>query len=528
MAPWADEIVKDFATYAETSPSGTGIKLFCIGELPTEKTGTRRPFETGVVEIYHHGRFFAVTGHIWPIAPSLVNACQSQLSDLWLRICPNRKPRPGSRGPPAATLALASDEEILRRAHRAKNGLKFTRLWNGDTDGFTSQSEADLSLCSILAFWCGPDADAIDRLFRQSGLMRDKWEREDYRSETIRKAIEGCNEFFNWNRTKMIGPQFSSNGAGAKRRNRRGLLVGDPSVPDLRESSGRTDIANARRLVLRHGDNLHWCDQWGKWLIWDDRRWAIDRELRVEALAKEIADEIWREVGRRLPELEASEHLELIRFARTTNSARGITNMLALARSEPGVPVCPEQLDRYPWLFNCPNGTIDLKTGQIKSHNRNDYLTKLCPHEYLPGAEGECPIWETTLDQILCGNHELVGFARRLFGSALIGEVVEHILPILWGAGSNGKTLIVETLQEALGDDYATKATADLLMASKGDRHPTEKADLFGKRLVMCVETDQGRHLAESVVKELTGGDTVKARRMRRISGHSGPRTRSS
>jgi hypothetical protein len=334
VAPWAEQIVADFATYAEISPSGTGIKLFCVGNLPTEKTGTRRPYKTGVVEMYHHGRFFAVTGQIRPDVPSAVEDCQSQLLDLWSRIRPNLKHHGGSRGPPASTPTRADDNEILRRAQQAKNGSKVTRLWNGNIDGFASQSEGDLSLCSILAFWCGPDADAIDRLFRQSGLIRDKWEREDYRNETIAKAIDGCNEFFNWDQTKMFGHQFSSNGAGAKRRNRRGLLVGDPSVADLLESSGRTDIANARRLVSRHGDNMHWCDQWGKWLIWDDRRWAIDRELRVEALAKEIADEIWREVGRRLPELEASEHLELIRFARTTNSARGITNMLALARSE--------------------------------------------------------------------------------------------------------------------------------------------------------------------------------------------------
>ncbi len=247
VVPWAEQVVTEFGTYAETSPSGTGIKLFCIGKLPTEKTGTRRPFETGVVEIYHHGRFFAITGQIQPGVPSAVMDCQSQLSDLWERIRPKRKPRGGIRGPPARRALSSSVEEVVRRAEQAKNGSKFTQLWNGVIDGFTSHSEADMSLCSMLAFWCGPNAEAIDQLFRQSGLMRDKWEREDYRTETIRKAIDGCSEFFTWDRTKMIGLRFSSNGDAAKCSNRGGLVVGERAerLPQVQLPGGDTTIISA-------------------------------------------------------------------------------------------------------------------------------------------------------------------------------------------------------------------------------------------------------------------------------------------
>ena len=109
----------------------------------------------------------------------------------------------------------------------------------------------------------------------------------------------------------------------------------------------------------------------------------------------------------------------------------------------------------------------------------------------------------------------MVRFLQRLFGSALVGQVIEHVLPILWGKGANGKSVLVETMLHVFGPDYGCKAASDLLLAKRIDSHPTERADLHGKRLVACVETDENRRLAEGLVKELTGGDTIKARRMR-------------
>jgi hypothetical protein len=125
-----------------------------------------------------------------------------------------------------------------------------------------------------------------------------------------------------------------------------------------------------------------------------------------------------------------------------------------------------------------------------------------------------CPRWRTALDAILAGDAKMVQFVCRLFGAALAGEVIDHVLPILHGSGSNGKSLLTETMLEVFGD-YADKASSDLLLVKHGESHPTEKADLFGKRLVFAVETDEGRRLSESLTKELTGGDTIKARRMR-------------
>ena len=300
-----------------------------------------------------------------------------------------------------------------------------------------------------------------------------------------------------------------------KREPRPKPIVGEIHSVDLKQESGRTDRANAQRLAARFGDSLRWCEPWGKWLWWDGKRWKADNERKADCAAKEVSDEVWQEVAKILPDVGGDVSIELVRFAKATASARGIQNMLALTRSEPGIAVLPEQLDSDPYLFNCRNGVIDLKTATLKPHDRKLLLTKLSPIEFPESAEGDwCPIWEESLEKILGDDPEVVRFVRRLLGSAMVGEVIEHILPIWHGIGSNGKSLVTETCIEAFGE-YGDKASSDLLLVKQGTAHPTEKADLHGKRLVFAVETDDGRRLSEALAKELTGGDTIKARRMR-------------
>jgi len=197
--------------------------------------------------------------------------------------------------------------------------------------------------------------------------------------------------------------------------------------------------------------------------------------------------------------------------ARYSNSKNGIRNMTAMAKSE--LAIGPEELDTDPWLFNVENGTINLRTGEIREHRREDFVTKLAPVAFDPDAD--CPLWRQFLQTIFNGSEELVGYIQRLAGYCLTGVTEEHILPFLHGTGANGKSTLVETILKLMGPDYSMKAAPDLLMAKRGESHPTDRADLFGKRFVACVETEEGRRLAEALTKELTGGDRVRARRMR-------------
>lgn len=277
-------------------------------------------------------------------------------------------------------------------------------------------------------------------------------------------------------------------------------------------ADGRTDKANARRMADMHGETVSWCEPHGKWLIWCGTHHIVDQQRAVRQKATDVVEQVW---------LEASEHIreqgskDLLAFAKYTASAKGINAMLELFKDEPGIPIMPSRLDSDPWFFNCENGTVDLKTGKRLDHNRLNFITKLCPLQYIITGSAKCELWQKSINLIFGGNANLIGYFRRLCGYALVGEVTEHILPILHGVGSNGKSLVMETLLDVFGPDYAGKASTELLLESNGNQHPTSKAALHGKRLIVCNESDSHRRLAEATVKELSGGDTITARRMR-------------
>ena len=285
---------------------------------------------------------------------------------------------------------------------------------------------------------------------------------------------------------------------------RRARSAGRLQAETIANPEQQTDIAAARRFVELHGDRVRFCHPWRKWLVWDSRRWKLDDDGGVMRLAKSLADPVWQE-ARQTGDSAA------LRFAARTASDRGIKALLALAASD--VPIQPADMDGNGWLLNCPNGTLNLRTGTLRDHRREDCLTKLCPTKFDPGASA--PTWEAFLRRIFDEDRELVSFVQRLCGYALTGDVSEQILAILWGTGSNGKTTLLNALMGTLGLEYSLQAVSDLLIVKRNDAHPTERADLFGKRFVAAAETEQSRYLAESLVKQLTGGDKIRARRMR-------------
>jgi putative DNA primase/helicase len=189
--------------------------------------------------------------------------------------------------------------------------------------------------------------------------------------------------------------------------------------------------------------------------------------------------------------------------------------MIELAQSESPFPIRVDQLDADPWLLNCSDGTINLRTGELQKHRREDLLTKCCPVSFADGFATESNLWLEFLNRIFAGNGALIQYVQRLLGAALVGQVLEQTLPILWGRGANGKSVLVESFMGILGPDYAMKAPTGFLEKSLSERHPTELADLHGKRFVAAVESGEDARLSEVRVKELTGGDSIRARRMR-------------
>lgn len=195
-------------SYCEVSPSGSGLKFILHATLPGAKSGRKNPKLD--VEAYQSHRYFTVTGRRWPGSPSEIREKQDDLNQWFKSVFPPAKVDDKTDRIPTVEVS-ATVHQIVDKASAARNGDKFRQLWAGDCSEFgDDQSSGDLSLCSMLAFWCGKNAGLIDEVFRASGLMRDKWEREDYRSGTIEKAIAGCGETYDWNRQNGSG-SFVSN-----------------------------------------------------------------------------------------------------------------------------------------------------------------------------------------------------------------------------------------------------------------------------------------------------------------------------
>ncbi|AMV41064.1 phage/plasmid primase, P4 family [Planctomyces sp. SH-PL62] len=301
----------------------------------------------------------------------------------------------------------------------------------------------------------------------------------------------------------LLGAGESRPGQGA------GGADGAESLDAVLARKMRTDMGNGERFAVRYGGDVRYCNPWGDWIVWDGKRYAVDRTGAVQRLAKETARKILVEAAR----LDGDERKRHADHAIASQSKARIDAMIAMAATEPGIPILPEEMNRDGWVLNCENGTIDLRTGALRPHDRADLITQLCPVAFDPDAK--CPQWEATLNLFFAGNQALIAYWQRVCGYALLGVVRDHVMPVCYGDGSNGKSTILGTLQDVLGTCYAMKAPPAMLMAKSHETHPTDRADLFGKRFVVAIETESGRRLDEVMVKELTGGDRIRARRMR-------------
>jgi putative DNA primase/helicase len=296
-----------------------------------------------------------------------------------------------------------------------------------------------------------------------------------------------------------------------------------------RQAGGRdgdenlTDAGNARRFLRLSAGTVKYVVSWRRWAVWDGMRWDVGNG---DALASAMVRDIVGDLHRQAQELEVAadsaadeaERKQLLSRARATrdwafkteNGSR-FANVLEHAAGSGLANIHHEDFDTDPWLLNCLDGTIDLRTGELRPHNPDDLITRLTAIHYEP--EMPTPFWDAHLDRVACGDAELIGYLQRAVGYSLTGLTSENVLFILYGSGANGKSTTLEVLRMVMGE-YADTAAPDLLLAT-GERHPTELADLYGRRFVYSHEVQDGGRLAEAKVKRLTGNDRIKARRMR-------------
>jgi P4 family phage/plasmid primase-like protien len=295
-------------------------------------------------------------------------------------------------------------------------------------------------------------------------------------------------------------------------------IMGDDIVTTVREwlqlespvtvdgSLHHTDMGNAQRLVECHGTNLRYCFDSGKWLTWSGRSWMADNDGQVDRFAKETVKSIYCEAG---CSTNISDRGNLAKHALKSEAEGRLRAMVNLAKTESSIPVSQSMLDADPWLLNCGNGTIDLRTGQLLAHHRSNLCTKEVPIAFDPDAK--CPTWTAFLNRVMADNRALVKFLQRAIGYALTGMTNEEVLFFLYGTGANGKSTFIETCRNLVGD-YARQADFDTFVPKENGHPRNDLARLAGARFVAAVEAAQGRQLSENVIKQATGRDVIAAR----------------
>jgi putative DNA primase/helicase len=267
-----------------------------------------------------------------------------------------------------------------------------------------------------------------------------------------------------------------------------------------------TDMGNATRFVRLHGHEVRYCFPQSTGYYYDGRRWRPDKTGRLYEMAQDVIKALLKQASE---ETDKDRRMRLENFALKCESDSKIESMLKASRSK--LAILPEDFDRDPWLFNCQNGTINLLDATIQLHDRDDFISKISPVEFNPSAL--CPSWIEHLNKIMAGNQNLIGFLQRFFGYCLTGSIDERCMAIFHGAGANGKTVTIETIAYIMGD-HAQRTRTETILIKRENSISNDVADLVGSRFVYSSEAEQDKRMAESLVKDLTGGDSISVRKL--------------
>lgn len=498
------EFVNTLQSYAEYSQSGTGVHIICKGKLP--KGGRKKVHDYGGFEMYDSGRFFVMTG----------DCCSeyADISECTESIKPLHSKYIGGGREPVANIQLTVNfntvEEIVKAACSARNGRNFKKLYSGDISDYGSHSEADMALCNMLAFWTGCDADKMDAIFRQSGLMRDKWDRKQsgstYGIITIQKAIASCENVYK----PTVADNYS-------------ISIGNGNNNSDENNSNDSgfvrvysfdDMGNAQRFVDFFGENIRYCYTEKKWYYYNTMKWCVDNTGVVLRLADKSIEAMKAELKLYIQADEETGGEMQKNFEKHIKSSRSNKSKKAMLNEvEHHIPILPEQMDRFRMALNTPSGVINLTNGEIKPHDSKHYFTKITSVDCSQNAD--CPRWLAFLDDIFDGDRELIRYIQKAVGYSLTGSTAEQCAFFLYGTGRNGKSTFLDVIRDVFGD-YAANIQPETIMIRNNQSSAinSDIARLKGARLVTSVEPNEGVRINEGLLKQLTGDDTVTARKL--------------
>ncbi|AIC95407.1 phage/plasmid primase, P4 family [Shouchella lehensis] len=500
----ARDIVDQLDSYTEFSPSGDGLHIIVKGKLPLRGPATGKKNAELGIEVYRHGRYFTFTGNVVQSKP--VSERTESLKVMFKKYLEPKEIEKLSSPPPQRRKNISdlSERDLWEKMFNSKRGQEIKSLFDGSLIN-NDHSSSDLALCNYLAFWTDRDSNKMDSMFRDSGLMRDKWDRQansdgtTYGQLTISNAASQCpstiSDFTPPKPYEVFFPQKE-----------------DQQFKKRKPFFKLTELGNAERIVYEHGKDIKYCPE-REWLIWDNKRWVEDSKKLIETITAKTLRAIYKDADETENEGIAKK---LNEWAQKCERRSVRINSILDAR--PMVSVTNDELDKHPLLFNVRNGVIDLKTGKLINHDRDYLFTKIADIDYDKNAK--CPNWNNFLESIFQddqGNvdHELIRFMQKAIGYTLTGDISEQQMFFLFGTGRNGKSTFINTIQRILGA-YGKQTNSDTFIRKKNDSGiNNDIARLDKARFVSAVESEEGQQLSESLVKQITGGERMMARFMR-------------
>ena len=507
------------STYKEHSQSGDGVHYFIKSDMPLPRK------KHGHVEMYTSGRFIALTGNA--VTPMLKVATVSgeNLAPVYEKYIPDRSPKKAAISvtlPQPAPLDI-SDSELIQKARNAANGNLFSSLFDGKYShaAYKSPSDADGALSILLAFWTQHDPVRMDDIFRQSALMRPKWDEKrgtrTYGQITIDTALETQKDDYR--------PKINS-----------ALAANIDALQELQNNSTKkptkfmryTDTGSRDRFLADDTRKKHFLydAETKQVMYYNNAVWKPDKaQSHIMRAFEQMADNVVFEPLHLAPELAGDPDIEdkarkaRAKYIDKIHNRRGVMDGIEIIKGS--ITVESDPWDKKPRLLNTPAGEIVLGEDKWtkRDHVGTDYLTQITPVS--PSKESAAPRWLKFINEVTEGDTEKAKFLQRLAGYSLLGNNPEQIMVFIYGEGdenngSNGKSVFVQALHDALGDDYAAGIKAETLAESRydadGNSANNDIVALENKRFGHAAELKEGQKLAEARVKKLTGGETFPVR----------------
>ncbi|MBT0793185.1 DNA primase [Bacillus cereus] len=507
----AEDVIEILNSYTEYSPSGDGIHIIAKGTLPLKGPGTGRKNVDLGLEVYRHGRYFTFTGDC--LEQKNVEDRTEEFKVLFDKYLKEKQMerKVNAVSNDREDMSNLTNSELWERMFNSKNGGSIKDLFQGNLIN-GDHSSTDMALCNHLAFWTDKDEIKMDSMFRESNLLREKWDKihhsdgSTYGQKTIETAIFSTPSTIADYDPPQEKPYeiYISDGIST--------IEDTEEIIDEVPKFHLTELGNAERITYYHGKNIRHCNEL-EWLIWNGKQWNEDSKRQIEALTAQTLRGLYQEA-----EQEKNEKLSKQLYSWAKKCEKRSIRINSILDVRPMVSIKKKELDSHSFLFNCENGVVDLKTGELMPHDRELLITKISPIRYEKDAK--CPNWISFLESIFLTpagkpDRELIEFLQRSIGYSLTGETKEQVMFFLFGNGRNGKSTFINVIQDLVGD-YGRQTNSDTFIKKKNDSGiNNDVARLDGARFVSAVESEEGQQLAESLVKQITGGEKMSARFLR-------------